>query len=1010
MRAFSLTRKIARSIEIVNASIPRPVELFILLLYLSSTSGWAVDPSRQISQYGHSAWRVQDGLFKGMPYSLVQTQDGYLWLGTSTELLRFDGVRFVPWASENRERLPSGFIAALLASRDGSLWINSSDGLSRWSDRTLTNIPVSGPHGGGRLLEDRDGRVWATLNDSSTGGLCRVMESTTHCVRLLEGVGPVYALIDDQQGNLWIGGATGLLRWREGAQTIYQTAALKSNSAVGISGLAAAPDGSIWVGIAKRGRGLGLQQLTQGRWHAFKTADLDGETLQVLALHLDQSGVLWIGTGDRGIYRIYTNKVDHFDTTSGLSSNLVLSFLDDREGNLWVVTNSGIDRFSDTPVVGFTDREGLCGPEVDAVLASRDGSVWVGSDGSLGNLRDGRVSCVRTGKGLHGTQVTSLLEDHAGRLWVGLDKSLWVNDHGRFRKITKPDGSEIGFVTGLDEDANDNVWVVARGSRRVLLRIQGSAVREEYDGAPTVRRVAADPTGGLWLGLVNGDLSHFRDGVFTTYQFVHGEQAGVLQLLPETDGSVLAATAYGLIGWQGGRQLLLNERNGLPCNQVNGIVFDDSGNLWIFMNCALGEVSRGDLQAWRRDSDTRVSVRTLDEFDGVRTGFASFLEATRSPDGRLWFSNGAVLQMVDPTHLHRDAIPPPVHIEQVIADHKTYSIAGPVLLPPLTRDLEIDYVGLSFTAPQRVRFRYRLDGRDDAWQEPNMRRQAFYTDLRPGTYSFRVLASNGDGVWNNVGATINFTVEPAWFQTNRFRVLCVAVVLLILWAFYRIRVKQVAKAIGVRFDERLAERTRIARDIHDTFLQTIQGSKLVADSALKQSSDPSRMRVALEQLSIWLGRATDEGRAALNSLRTSTTEANDLAEAFRRAIDECRIENSMESSFSVVGETREMHPIVRDEVYRIGYEAIRNACVHSQATKLQVTLTYDEELRVRVVDDGVGMDPFVAGHGREGHFGLKGMRERAARIAGKLTVTSSPTSGTEVMLVVPGKIIYRKMA
>jgi signal transduction histidine kinase len=205
------------------------------------------------------------------------------------------------------------------------------------------------------------------------------------------------------------------------------------------------------------------------------------------------------------------------------------------------------------------------------------------------------------------------------------------------------------------------------------------------------------------------------------------------------------------------------------------------------------------------------------------------------------------------------------------------------------------------------------------------------------------------------------------------------------------------------------ERTRLARDLHDTFLQTVQGSKLVIDAALKQSADPSRMRAALEQLSIWLERATEEGRAALNSLRASTTETNDLADAFRRAIEECRIENAMESSFSVVGETREMHPIVRDEVYRIGYEAIRNACVHSQASKLHVTLTYHEELGVCVLDNGVGMDTLVADHGKEGHFGLKGMRERAARIAGKLTVTTSPASGTEVKLVVPGKIIYRKM-
>jgi signal transduction histidine kinase len=240
----------------------------------------------------------------------------------------------------------------------------------------------------------------------------------------------------------------------------------------------------------------------------------------------------------------------------------------------------------------------------------------------------------------------------------------------------------------------------------------------------------------------------------------------------------------------------------------------------------------------------------------------------------------------------------------------------------------------------------------------------------------------------------------------------VAIGLLLIAVLYQLRVRRALARANERFelslDERVAERTRIARDLHDTFLQTIQGSKLVADSALKQSADPLRMRSALEQLSVWLEQATEEGRAALNSLRTSTTEANDLAQAFRRAIEECRSENSMECSFSVVGDCREMHPIVRDEVYRIGYEAIRNACVHSQASKLEVTLTYAEELGVRVSDNGVGIDPSVADRGKDGHFGLQGMRERAARIAGNLTVTGSPASGTEVKLVVPGKIIYRK--
>jgi signal transduction histidine kinase len=374
----------------------------------------------------------------------------------------------------------------------------------------------------------------------------------------------------------------------------------------------------------------------------------------------------------------------------------------------------------------------------------------------------------------------------------------------------------------------------------------------------------------------------------------------------------------------------------------------------------------------------------------------------------LWFANGVVLQMIDPGHLTGNALPPPVHVEQVVADRKNYSPRKDLRLPPLTRDLEIDYTALSFVVPQKVRFRYKLEGRDAAWEEPGTRRQAFYTDLGPGKYRFRVIACNNDGVWNDAGATLDFIVTPAWYQTNWFRILCLVTGVVILVALHKLRLRQHARTISIRFDERLAERTRMARDLHDTLLQTIQGGKLVADRALKPSTDTSQMRRALEQLSVWLGRATEEGRAALNSLRTTTTQTNDLAEALRRVTENGLIPSSMAVTFSVVGDAREMHPIVRDEIYRIGYEAIRNAFVHSSASRLEVELRYTNDLALRVSDNGTGIDPAIADTGREGHFGLQGMRERAARIGGKLTIVSSANLGTDIKLIVPGTAIFRK--
>jgi signal transduction histidine kinase/streptogramin lyase len=756
---------------------------------------------------------------------------------------------------------------------------------------------------------------------------------------------------------------------------------------------------------------MGLQQLVQGAWKPFVTPELDGSTLEVQALFLDRENALWIGTVKQGIFRIHGEKVDHFHSANGLSSDAVYQFYEDREGDLWVATSKGIDCFRDLRVASFSTLEGLSVDEVDSVLASRDGAVWSSSPGALDVLQQGIVSSIRAGKGLPGYQVTSLLEDHAGRLWVGIERTMSIYTNGRFRRIDRPDGRPIGLVVGMTEDVDNNIWVETTGPPRTLIRIHDLKVQEEFPvpQMPAARKVAADPEGGIWLGLVNGDLARYRHGKTEIFPFKHGEDSRVNQLIVKSDGSVLGATPLGLVGWKEGKQQTLTIRNGLPCDRVYALVEDSQRALWLYTQCGLVEIGGTEMQRWWGQPDITVQLKTFDVFDGVQPGLAIFGGAARAPDGRLWFANGVVLQMIDPDHLSGNALPPPVHVEGVIADRKNYPPRKDLRLPPLTRDLEIDYTALSFVVPQKVRFRYRLEGRDAGWQEPGTRRQAFYSDLRPGRYRFRVIASNNDGVWNEEGETLDFSVAPAWYQTNWFRILCVASGVFIVWVIYRLRVLQISRAIGARFDERLAERTRMARDLHDTFLQTIQGSKLVADDALESSTDPIRMRRAVEQLSVWLARAMQEGRAALNSLRTATTQTNDLGEALRRVTEDRLIPGSMAVAFSVVGDAREMHPIVRDEIYRIGYEAIRNACMHSGANRLEVELIYTNDLALRVHDNGTGIDPAIADRGKDGHFGLQGMRERAARIGGKLTLVSSSSSGTEIKLVVPGGIICPRM-
>jgi signal transduction histidine kinase len=461
-----------------------------------------------------------------------------------------------------------------------------------------------------------------------------------------------------------------------------------------------------------------------------------------------------------------------------------------------------------------------------------------------------------------------------------------------------------------------------------------------------------------------------------------------------------------LIRWKNGVRNNLGLRNGLPCDGIFAMVKDKHDSIWLYTKCGLISIDKSQLDLWRDHPETRVKTSLLDVFDGVQPGLTALKpQATMTTDGRLWFVNGRLLQMIDPSDVRRNEIRPQVHIEEVVADRENYSL-DQLRLPALTRDLRIDYTALSFVEPKKVRFRYQLEGHDPTWQEAGTRRQAFYTNLSPGNYRFHVIACNNDGLWNETGATLDFSVAPAWYQTKLFLVFSAATVFVLAWIIYQLRIRKLAAIMSARFDERLAERTRLARELHDTLLQTIQGSKMVADDTLDESADLPRMRSAMERVSGWLGQAMEEGRTALRSLRASTIETNDLASSLREATDNCLLRGYMKVEFTVTGASRQMHPIVRDEIYRIGYEAIRNASMHSRGSLLVVELVYGQDLLLRVRDNGKGIEPAIARSGKKGHFGLQGMRERAARIGAKLNLVTSSARGTEVSLTVPGRTVF----
>jgi signal transduction histidine kinase/ligand-binding sensor domain-containing protein len=994
-----------------------------LLLFLSGTAS-ALDPHRLISQYAHTVWRIQDGFPHG-PHTITQTSDGYIWIAVNG-LLRFDGVTLTPLLPQKSFPTDAG-INWLLGSRDGSLWMGTYHGLYRLKDGEAFASPIT-KGGVESILEDHDGAIWITRTrvGGIEGSLCRIVGNDVKCYAKDKTDGNparfATSLVEDSSGDIWFG-CQMLCRWNGSSMSHYMEDQMDHPSGDGVVALAAGPTGQVWAAMDGVGPGLGVRNYSSGSFMSYVVPGFDGATIRAASLLLDRNQTLWVGTESQGLYHIHDGHADHYGAAQGLTGDKVNSIYEDREGNLWITTDKGVDLFRDIPILSFSSTEGLRGgAEVSAVIARNDNSLWVGVRGALAVIRSDSVSLTTMADGRPIQNVYAMLEDRSGQVWLGINTTVIVYQLGKFVEIKGQDGrrlDHVGKIFSFTEDIDGNIWAIGYDDPKLvthLLRIRDRRVQEDIDlttRVPHAHFLAADPAGGIWIGTGDGKLAHYHNGAANIISNGRSDAPAVMMFGFSVDsaGIVWGATSEGLYRWDHGTLSVMDSHNGLPCSMTIAALIDDSGSLWLDgKNCGYLRISAADLAHWTAHPESQVTVTTLGGLDGADPGWNSERiqpSAARSPDGRLWFVGMSSLQMIDPGRSYKNPTPPPVHVEGLVADGKSYSPASPITLAPLTRDVRIDYTALSFVMPQRIGFRYILEGRDGDWQDPGLRRQAFYSDLRPGSYRFRVIASNNDGLWNETGATLDFKVAAAWYQTVWFRSLCSFVGVLLLWAIYRLRVRRIAASMKARFNERLAERTRIARDLHDTFLQTIQGSKLVADDALSGNNDLPHMRQAMEKLSAWLGRATEEGRAALNSLRTSATEANDLADALRRALEECRIYSSMEVSLQVAGQTREMHPIVRDEVYRIGYEAIRNASVHSHATQLRVELSYAQDLSLRICDNGTGIDPDILHRGKRGHFGLQNMRERAARIMGKFSVESSGGSGTVITLTVPGGIIYR---
>jgi signal transduction histidine kinase/ligand-binding sensor domain-containing protein len=988
-----------------------------LTTLLPCVSAFALNPNRDLSQYAHTNWRVEDGDIPAIVNAIAQTTDGYIWIGTENGLLRFDGVRFVPWAPPAGTELPSQSISGLLVAHDGSLWIGTSVGVAHWKNGTLTRYLDKGGSVRG-FAEDNAGRIWVahTPDKKGEGPLCQLTETTVHCYGPADGISfsVITYLTADLQGNLWLASAEGMERWQPGSFDFYRPHSKKNADIGAITGVCVTADGTVWFAAEHVGSWNGLQRLVHGVIEPIIVPGLAGKAAWINDLTDTRENGIMVGTTDHGLYRINAGKVDHFDASDGLTSNYVNQSFEDNEGNLWAVTNGGIDRFSDRSVVTIASKQGLSSEFVQSVLASRRGGIWIATNEGVDLLRKGKISSIRNDKGCPRSEPTTLYEDSSGVLWMGLGGGLWIHAHGPCKAINRPDGSPLGTVEAITQDVDGSMWMILAGAPGRLIHIRSRAIVEEIVISPNVldSPLLADPQGGVWFTLTHDKVAHYRNGnLETSPSFLGGRLGSFLyDIAVDPNGRFLAATTFGLVGCQNDKFQVLTQQNGLPCNSLYNLIFDDKGSLWLSATCGLVKVRMEDLQTWWAHPEVKLTPTILDAFDGAYPQ-PKFRDPsnTRSTDGKLWFDHGGALQMVDPAHLDRNNVIPPVHVEQLIANGKEYPLAPGLRLPPLLRDLEIDYAALSFVAPKKVLFRYKLENHDADWQDAGTRRQAFYEDLKPGHYTFRVIACNNSGLWNQVGDSVDFDVAPTFYQTLWFRTLMGFVAVALVWLFYLFRISRATVQIQERLGARMEERERIARELHDTLLQGFQGLMLRFQAVLNTLPKESPVREMVERA---LDRADEvlmEGRQRVQDLRADTMTGGDLPDHIARCGEELSQDHTIAFMFSVIGSPQALDPIVSGESYRIAREALSNAFMHSHGAKIEVELAYEPtQLSLRIRDDGVGMDREIMVSGRSGHWGIPGMRERAQKIGAQLYIFSKPASGTEVQLTIPAKVAYAR--
>jgi signal transduction histidine kinase/ligand-binding sensor domain-containing protein len=927
-----------------------------------------------------TTWTTAQGLPQNFITSLAQTSDGFLWVGTLNGLVRFDGLHFRGFGQEGPQEL-QGLISALAPDFGDGLWIVTASNLLHYEQNRF--VPIAFEHRAHYRVEtlarSNNGELWLYLE----GKLERTHADTIEPVALPVGVHRLTDMAEDRDGALWITDRENIFRVHDGAVAKY--------SAPGSQLIYADQFGDVWAGDGHhlfRFNGRGFQPVKDPGLGNF------------VSVTVDSHHRLWMASGGlHGLSRKSGDEKATLTEADGLASNDVRTILEGRNGDVWLATIAGLQRLHPGVFTSYSVPGNLAGTRspTESIFEQKDGSIWTGTlEGGVVRWKSGHWQRYGKAQGLSPGQVRGFFEH-------GAIPAIPIADYGIFEwrggRFTKMPSIPQGYVTTPVIASDGSLWF--RIENQGLYRLKNGQLAQfgTQDGltGDQLWSLGTDPQGQPWVGDATG-LQRW-DG--QRFERVVAVSAPVLSAAWPKDG-IAVGTLNGL--WlqagSGGSGRLLTQNEGLPGNMVLDVLDDFEGNLWVVTARAIARMSREQWTAYAEGHTDRVDEEIFTEADGLKSRNVLPLNevtATRADDGRLWFATVSGPAVVDP-HLPT-ARPAQAVIDGIIVDDQ-HHLPGDFAVSPGRHRITFTYTSPATTAPEQTRFRYRLEGWDRDWVDAGASREVSYTGLPPGIYTFDVIATNREGGSSKLPAQARLKIEPFFWQTKWFLILTACVVIGAIIEITRRFTRRRAERLSLRFQERVAERERIAHQIHDTIIQDLIGATLQLELVEFEVTDhPEASRQSLKSLAARMRETIVRSRNMVSNLHSTAVAQYSLVEVLRHAEAEFRTDPTPIFDLVCKGEPRQVHPLIRDEVYRICREALANAFRHSNAEYVTVEVRFVPDLlEVEISDDGQGMTEEILKHGRTGHFGLRGMQAHANRIGATLSIESEPGEGTHVIL------------